>query len=302
MAVIEVNDLTKRYGDRTVVRDISFEVEQGEIFGILGPNGAGKTTTIECIIGLRHADGGSATVLGRPAGDQNLRELVGAQLQQSQLPDKMRVGEALELYASFYPNPADPAELADQVGIASHWKRPFKKLSGGQQQRLSIALALVGNPRIAVLDELTTGLDPSARRDAWSLVERIRDRGVTVVLVTHFMDEAERLCDRVAVFDAGRIVALDTPAALTARVGTARRLRFRPSVPLDNREWLAALPDIDGVTADGDAIVVTGTGNLVAAVSMALAERRIAPLDLTVTQTSLEDAFVALTGRTHPTE
>jgi ABC-2 type transport system ATP-binding protein len=296
MTVIEVKNLTKRYGDRVAVRDVTFAVERGEIFGILGPNGAGKTTTVECITGLRTADRGTVTVLGRPAGDPALREAVGVQLQQSQLPDKMRVGEALDLYASFYPAPADARALASELGLARHWRQPYKKLSGGQQQRLSIALALIGNPQIAVLDELTTGLDPSARRDTWALIEQIRDRGVTVVLVSHFMDEAERLCDRLAVIDHGRITAVDTPAALVASNGRAMRVRFRPSVPLENRDWLANLASVDSVTADGDAIVVTGRGDVMATVAMALAERGIAPHDLTVNQTNLEDAFIALTG------
>ncbi len=298
MTVIEVKNLTKRYGDRVAVRDVTFAVERGEIFGILGPNGAGKTTTVECITGLRTADRGTVTVLGRPAGDPALRETVGVQLQQSQLPDKMRVGEALDLYASFYPAPADARALAAELRLARHWRQPYKKLSGGQQQRLSIALALIGNPQIAVLDELTTGLDPSARRDTWALIEQIRDRGVTVVLVSHFMDEAERLCDRLAVIDHGRITAVDTPAALVASNGRPMRVRFRPSVPLENRDWLANLASVDSVTADGDAIVVTGRGDVVATVAMALAERGIAPHDLTVNQTNLEDAFIALTGHT----
>jgi ABC-2 type transport system ATP-binding protein len=296
MTVIEVKNLTKRYGDRFAVRDVTFSVERGEIFGILGPNGAGKTTTVECITGVRHADGGTVAVLGRTPSDPTLRETVGVQLQQSQLPDKMRVGEALDLYASFYRSPADPRKLAGELDLARHWRQPYKKLSGGQQQRLSIALALIGNPQIAVLDELTTGLDPSARRDAWALVEQIRDRGVTVLLVSHFMDEAERLCDRIAVIDRGRVTAIDTPAALVASIGRPMRVRFRPSVPVEDRDWLASLASVDSVADDGGAIVVSGRGDVVATVAMALAERGIAPLDLTVSQTNLEDAFIALTG------
>jgi ABC-2 type transport system ATP-binding protein len=296
MTVIEVQNLTKRYGDRFGVRDVTFTVERGEIFGILGPNGAGKTATVECITGLRRADGGTVSVLGRPAGDPALRDVVGVQLQQSHLPDKLRVGEALDLYASFYPVPADPRTLADELDLTRVWRQPYKKLSGGQQQRLSIALALIGNPQIAVLDELTTGLDPSARRDTWALIEQIRDRGVTVVLVSHFMDEAERLCDRIAVIDRGRVTAVDTPAALVASIGRPIRVRFRPSVPVKDRDWLANLASVESVADDGDAIVVSGRGDVVATVAMALAERGIAPLDLTVNQTNLEDAFIALTG------
>jgi ABC-2 type transport system ATP-binding protein len=178
---------------------MSLSIEEGEIFGILGPNGAGKTTTVECIAGLREPDAGTVEVMGLdPLTDREaLRRVLGIQLQETQQPDKLKVGEALELYASFYSEAADPDELLEVLGLADKRQTRFAKLSGGQKQRLSIALALIGNPRIAVLDELTTGLDPQARRDAWALIEAIRARGVTIVLVTHFMEEAERLCDRV---------------------------------------------------------------------------------------------------------
>src|SRR5689334_435796 len=220
MPVIEVNNLRKRYGDTLAVRDVSFTVERGEIFGILGPNGAGKTTTVECVAGLRHPDGGTITVLGREPRDPQLRRLVGVQLQESQLPEKITVREALELYSAFYPTPVDWRALARELGLTDRLGARYAKLSGGQEQRLSIALALIGDPRIAILDELTTGLDPQARRDTWDLIESIRGRGVTVLLVTHFMEEAERLCDRLAVIDRGRVAALDTPAGLVAGITT----------------------------------------------------------------------------------
>jgi ABC-2 type transport system ATP-binding protein len=218
MTIIEVTNLRKRYGDHIAVQDVSFTVEAGEIFGIVGPNGAGKTTTVECVEGLRTADAGTVRVLGLdPRRDRSaLRLRMGIQLQSSQLPDRLKVWEALDLYSSFYPNPADWKHLMAEVGLADKRNTVFSKLSGGQKQRLSIALALIGNPRIAMLDELTTGLDPQARRDTWDLIRQVRDRGVTVVLVTHFMDEAERLCDRIAVVHAGRVAALDTPAGLIA--------------------------------------------------------------------------------------
>jgi ABC-2 type transport system ATP-binding protein len=218
MSVIEVSHIHKSYRDHVAVQDVSFSVEAGEIFGIVGPNGAGKTTTVECVEGVRNPDRGSVRVLGLDPGRDRarLRQRVGVQLQQSQLPDRMRVGEALELYSSFYRRPADWRSLMSDLGLADRRDTPFAKLSGGQQQRLSIALALVGNPEVAVLDELTTGLDPQARRDTWDLIRGIRDRGVTVVLVTHFMDEAERLCDRLAVLARGRVLTVDTPAALVA--------------------------------------------------------------------------------------
>lgn len=223
MPLIEVTDLRKSYGSRVAVDGVSFTVERGEIFGILGTNGAGKTTTVECLQGLRQADSGELSVLGLdPAADRAaLTRRVGVQLQESRLPAKLRVREALELFASFYPDPADVDVLLDQVDLRDHARAYFGKLSGGQKQRVSIALALVGNPELAILDELTTGLDPHARRETWRLVEGVRATGVTVLLVTHFMDEAERLCDRVAVFDAGRVVATGTPAELRAAAGAS---------------------------------------------------------------------------------
>jgi ABC-2 type transport system ATP-binding protein len=218
MSVIEVKNLHKRYGDLIAVNDISFSVEAGEIFGIVGPNGAGKTTTVEMVEGLRAPDRGSVRVLGLDprTNRAEVRRRLGIQLQESQLPDRMKVWEALDLYSSFYPDPADWRALMAEMGLADKRNTVYSKLSGGQKQRLSIALALVGNPEVAVLDELTTGLDPQARRDTWDLIRGVRDRGVSVVLVTHFMDEAERLCDRLAVIRAGEQVALDTPEKLIA--------------------------------------------------------------------------------------
>jgi ABC-2 type transport system ATP-binding protein len=300
MAIIEVENLVKHYGDHPAVNGVSFAVEQGEIFGILGPNGAGKTTTVECVEGLRTPGGGTIHVCGidpqRDTGE--LRKLLGAQLQESGLPDKLEVGEALALYSSFYREPADWRELAEILGLTNKLGTQFRRLSGGQKQRLSIALALVGDPKVAVLDELTTGLDPQARRDVWDLIERIRDRGVTILLVTHFMEEAERLCDRLAVIDAGRVVAIDTPAGLVSRVDDQQRIRFRPSAPLDHA-LLTALPEVISVERAGNQIVVTGTGNLLLAVVALLASNQITPADLRVEQTTLDDAFVAHTGRPH---
>jgi ABC-2 type transport system ATP-binding protein len=226
MTAIEVSNLCKRYGDRVVLDDVSLSVEAGEIFGLLGPNGAGKTTTVECVAGLRVPDSGRVSVLGLdPRTDRDaVRRALGVQLQEGQLPDKLRVWEALDLYATFYEKPADPAGLIRDLGLDGHRKTAYSKLSGGLKQRLSIALALIGDPKVAILDELTTGLDPHARRDTWRLVSAVRDRGVTVLLVTHFMDEAERLCDRLAVLDAGRVVALDTPRGVIASVPSAANL------------------------------------------------------------------------------
>src|SRR5262245_50910939 len=299
MPVIEVDNLRKRYRDHVAVDEVSFSVERGEIFGIVGPNGAGKTTTVECVEGLRTPDGGSIKVLGMdPRRDgAELRHRVGAQLQESALPDRMKVWEALDLYASFYPRPADQRRLIEDLGLGDKRETTFGKLSGGQKQRLSIALALVGNPEIAVLDELTSGLDPNARRDTWGLIEQVRDRGVTVLLVTHFMDEAERLCDRIAVVDAGRVVAIDSPAGLVARMDTEQRIRFRPMSPLDDG-LLTALPEVRSVSRSGAQVTVTGTGNLVHAVTSVLPRHQIVAADLRLDQASLDDAYVALTGHT----
>jgi len=216
MTAIEVERLRKQYGAKVAVDDVSFTVAEGEIFGLLGRNGAGKSTTVDCLAGLRAPDRGRIRVAGLdPRRDQHeLRHLLGVQLQESALPYKLTVAEAMRLYASFYRNPADIAGLLDMLDLTEKRNTRYRKLSGGQKQRLSIALALIGRPRIAILDELTTGLDPVARRDTWALIDDIRKQGVTIMLVTHFMTEAERLCDRVAILQAGRVAAIGTPAEL----------------------------------------------------------------------------------------
>src|SRR5215475_7883560 len=297
MAVIDVEHVRKRYGEKVAIDDVSFTVEEGEIFGVLGRNGAGKTTTVECVVGLRRPDGGRVRVLGMdPRRDgHELRQQVGVQLQESDLPDKLTVAEAIDLYASFYRIPADGRAMLELLGLAEKRNTRYKKLSGGQKQRLSIALALAGRPRIAVLDELTTGLDPQARRDTWDLIEGIRDRGVTIVLVSHFMEEAERLCDRVALIDKGRVVVEDTPAALAQRVEVTARIQFRPSAPVSDT-LLTALPEVTSVIHRGDGVVVTGTGNVLNAVISVLARNQIVAEQLRVDQTNLEDAFLELTG------
>ncbi len=299
MAVIEVSNLAKRYGDQVALDGVSFSVEQGEIFGILGPNGAGKTTGVECMAGLRRPDSGSIRVLGLdPQADgRALHERVGVQLQQTQLQDKIKVWEALDLYASFYPRPADWNELLGTWGLDGKRNAMVSKLSGGQKQRLFIALALVGQPELVFLDELTSGLDPQARRLTWGLVKRIRDSGVTVVLVSHFMDEAEELCDRVAIFDRGRIAALDSPAGLIDSTGTAYRLLFRATGELDEAV-LARLPRVTGVSREGGRVVVTGTGDFASDVTSELARRRVLVADLRIEGRTLDEAYVALTGST----
>jgi ABC-2 type transport system ATP-binding protein len=217
------------------------------------------------------------------------------QLQEAGLPDKLQVREVMRLFASFYREPADVDVLLRRLGLAGKAEARYKKLSGGQKQRLAIALALVGNPRVVILDELTTGLDPHARRETWGLVEQVRDAGVTVLLVTHFMEEAERLCDRLALIDRGRVVAVDTPAGLAERTGGGQRMRFRPSTPIEDAELLA-LPEVDSVTRHGAQIELSGNARLVQAVTTLLARAQIVAEGLRVEQTSLDDAFVTLTA------
>jgi len=298
MTALEVRHLHKRYGRHVAVDDVSFTVEEGEIFGIIGPNGAGKTTTVESIAGLRAPDSGSISVLGLdPIEDRaEVREQLGVQLQESSFPDAIQVAEVLDLYSSFYRDPADWRELLELLGLAEKRRTQYKALSGGQKQRLSVALALVGNPKVAILDELTTGLDPQARRDTWSLVERVRDTGVTIVLVTHFMDEAERLSDRIAVIDGGRVAAVDTPAGLVARTSAVQQLRFRVSRPLDE-SVLTGLPEVSGVEVTEGRWLVTGRGQLLNSVVGALARAQVVAEDLRVDQRTLDDAFEAFTGR-----
>jgi ABC-2 type transport system ATP-binding protein len=294
--VIAVDDLRVRYGETVAVDGVSLAIRRGEIFGILGPNGAGKTTTVECIGGLRTPDSGSISVLGLdPRADRDaVRERLGIQLQSSELPDKLQVAEALELFAAFYPEPADPAELLEMLGLTEKRTTRFANLSGGQRQRLSIALALIGRPQIAILDELTTGLDPQARRETWRLIESVRDSGVTVVLVTHFMEEAERLCDRVALLHRGRVVVLDTPAALASGSGAGQRVSFVAD-GLDEQP-LRGLDGVGGIVHHGDRITITGNGDLLATVVAELVRQRVIPRETQVHQSTLDDAFVALTA------
>ncbi|MBO3750250.1 ABC transporter ATP-binding protein [Streptosporangiaceae bacterium NEAU-GS5] len=276
-SVISVQHLHKVYGSRVAVSDVSFSVDEGEIFGIVGRNGAGKTTTVECVAGLRTPDSGSVHVAAAKAE-------IGVQLQDAALPDKLKAGEAIDLYASFYGT--SPEGLLDEVGVPPDVA--FAKLSGGQRQRLSIALALVGRPKIAIFDELTTGLDPQARRDTWDLISKVRERGVTVLLVTHFMEEIERLCDRVAVLAAGEVAALDTPAGLIARAGGLVTATFRTAYP----DLLRALPEVASVRVEGALVTVTGGAGLLKAIVTAVPDID----DLRTERTTLDDAFLTLTG------
>lgn len=291
-----VESLHKRYGPKVAVDDVSFAVERGEIFGILGPNGAGKTTTVESIAGLRTGDRGRARVLGLDPWTQRdaVVQVLGIQLQESKLQPKITVQEALELWSAFYDDPVPWRDLAERLGLSEHLDRRFMLLSGGQQQRLSIALALVGRPKVAILDELSTGLDPRARREVWQLVREVRDTGVTVLLVTHSMEEAAELCDRIAIIDGGRIRALDTPEGLVRSGGAATVTSFVPSAPVE----LDLVRRLDGVAAvrlEGDRVVVEGAEDVVLAVIGALATADVVPQRLRVAAGSLDSAYLDLT-------
>jgi len=296
--VIEVDHLRKTYGKTVAVEDVSFDVTEGEIFDLLGRNGAVKTTTVECLQGLRQPDSGRSRVLGLDPQTQALRRRIGCRLQESALPDRMRVWEALDLFSSFVPDrTTDWQVLLDQWGLAQKRKAAFSTLSGGQRQRLLVALALVNDPELVFLDEMTTGLDPAARRETWVLIREIRDRGTTVVLVTHFMDEAEQPCDRVAIVDRGRIIALDSPQGLIAAHAKSIRVTF--STDQTDLEWLEQLPNVEGVIRHGQRVDVAGSGPVLAHVAAALVEHGIVPVDLRVDQPTLEDVFLMLTERSN---
>jgi ABC-2 type transport system ATP-binding protein len=296
--VIEVEGLTKNYDDKTVVDDVSISVEEGEIFAILGPNGAGKTTTVESIAGLRTPDSGRVAVFGfDPIADRDeVRSVLGIQLQESRFQDRVTVSEILEAFASLYADPLDIMALLNRLGLDDKADTQYRRLSGGQQQRVSIAVALVGQPRAVILDELTTGLDPQARREAWGLVEELRESGVTVLLVTHFMEEAERLADRLALIDRGHLVALDTPQGLIDSVGLEQRIRFTTSDAVED-DWLARLPEVTSVARSNGEIVITGSDKMLFSVVSLLDRHEIVPIRFQVEQTTLDDAFVAITGR-----
>lgn len=294
--VIDVRGLRKTYGAVVAVDEVSFQVEAGEIFGIVGPNGAGKTTTVECLEAQRKADAGTIRVLGLdPRRDgRQLRERIGVQLQEANLPDRLRVWEALDLFASFYRRSVDWNELLDQLGLAEKRDAPFAKLSGGQKQRLFIALSLINNPEVVFLDELTTGLDPQARHAIWDLVKSVRGRGKTIVLTTHFMEEAERLCDRVAVMNRGRIIALDTPRNLILGLKAKTRIVFEVDGHFDPSQLGEVAARVE---RDGNRVVVYGEGdNPLSAVVQTLERQGCRFRDLHLEQPNLEDVFLTLTG------
>ena len=296
--VIEVQHLRKVYGSTVAVDDASFTVEEGEIFGLIGPNGAGKTTTLECVEGIRRPDGGVVRVLGLdPLRDPfALQQRIGVQLQQAQLQKRIKVWEAVDLWSSLYPQTLDGDELLAQLGLSAKRDAWFMTLSGGQKQRLFIALALINDPEVVFLDELTTGLDPQARRAIWSLVREIRERGKTVFLTTHLMEEAERLCDRVAIIEHGRVIAMDSPAALVARHCPQRSVVFT-SREDDVSRRLASVPGLERVESVEERHTLHGEGeSFVTDVIREVSRSALHVHDFRTVLPTLEDVFLKLTG------
>jgi ABC-2 type transport system ATP-binding protein len=291
---IAVEHLRKTYGDIVAVDDVTFDVQRGEIFGIIGPNGSGKTTTVECLQGLRIADGGDLSVLGLDPRKQGeaLRRRIGSQLQESALPERIKVWEALDLFVTASAARRPWQEVAEEWSIYHRRNSVFANLSGGERQRLFIALALITDPELVFLDEMTTGLDPAARRVAWSLIRSVRDRGTTVVLVTHFMDEVEHLCDRVAVFRDGRVLVSEAPSRLVQQHGSERIVRF--STATHDVSWLSQVADVKSHERQGDQVTVHGRDAVLAHVAAALVERQLAPPDLRVEMPTLEDVYMKL--------
>jgi ABC-2 type transport system ATP-binding protein len=300
--VIQVSGIRKTYGPTVAVDEVSFDVNEGEIFGLIGPNGAGKTTTMECIEGIRRPDRGSISVLGLDPFRQayKLQERIGVQLQQAQLQKRIKVWEAVDLWASLYKKKTTDAEhLLEQLGLADKRDAWFMNLSGGQKQRLFIALALINDPEVVFLDELTTGLDPQARRAIWDLVRLIRERGKTVFLTTHLMEEAERLCDRVAIIEHGRIIDADTPEKLVNRHCPERTVVLTTDVAGDKNvaEHFRAIPGVEAVTCTDSRFTIRGRGDdLVSAVIHCLSENQIRVTDFRTILPNLEDVFLKLTG------
>ena len=292
--------LVKRYGDVVAVDGVELSIRAGECFGLLGPNGAGKTTTVEMLEGLNEPDAGTVQVLGCSWSKDalSLRERIGIQLQETQLSEKLTVLETIELFRSFYPKGLEAKEVMRIVRLEEKEKAWVRKLSGGQKQRLSLAVALVGDPEILFLDEPTTGLDPQARRQVWDVIADMKARGGTVVLTTHYMEEAERLCDRIAIVDRGRVIALDTPAGLIARLGAEHVLEIETGVRPD-LDRLRSLVDVKDLRIDGSIVSLTvrEVHRAVPALLQELAAQSVPITRLTTHHATLEDVFVAMTGR-----
>jgi ABC-2 type transport system ATP-binding protein len=305
-AAIEVRDLVKAYNGRAVVDGLTFSVQPGEVFALLGPNGAGKTTTVEILEGYRHADAGAVRVLGLDPYRQGalLKPRIGLMLQQGGLFPQITAREALRLFAAFYADAEDPDALLEQLQLGEVASTRFRQLSGGQKQRLSLGLALVGRPQLVFLDEPTAGMDPQARQATWSIIRTLRDRGVTVLLTTHFMDEAEQLASRVAIVDRGRLVALDSPAAV--RRGVAAEIRVATQPPVDPRVLAAALdlPESDVARENDGTLVVRiePTPARIAQLTAWLATQGALVTELRAGSRSLEQAFLSLTSNPQPEE
>jgi ABC-2 type transport system ATP-binding protein len=300
LPAIHVAALRKVYGRTIAVHDVTFDVQPGEIFGLIGPNGAGKTTTMECVEGLRRPDGGIISVLGMdPRRDAYaLQQRIGVQLQAAQLQKRIKVREAVAFWASLYPKPADGNRLIEQLGLHDKRDAWFMTLSGGQKQRLFIALALINEPQLVFLDELTTGLDPQARRAIWDLVRGIRERGTTVFLTTHLMEEAEKLCDRVAIIDHGRIVDVGSPAELVRRHCPERTVVLVTDDP-DAAGRFRAIPQVEAVGHNGHEVSLRGRGDdFVGEVIRSVADHRVRVIDFRTETPTLEDVFLRLTGHT----
>jgi len=296
--VIQVSGIRKTYGTTVAVSDVSFEVSEGEVFGLIGPNGAGKTTTMECVEGVRRPDRGDISILGLdPFRDvYQVQNRIGVQLQQAQLQKRIKVWEAVDLWASLYTKSVDAARLLEQLGLADKRNAWFMTLSGGQKQRLFIALALINDPEVVFLDELTTGLDPQSRRAIWDLVRGIRDRGKTVFMTTHLMEEAERLCDRVAIIEHGKIIDVGRPAELVGRHCPARTVILATGNALAE-EHLRAIPQVETVVREGSQFTIQGLGDdFVSEVIHCLSENRIRVTDFRTMLPNLEDVFLKLTG------
>jgi ABC-2 type transport system ATP-binding protein len=296
--VVHVEGIRKHYGRTVAVDDVSFDVRQGEIFGLIGPNGAGKTTTMECVEGLRSPDRGTIEVLGLdPVRDvYRLQDRIGVQLQEAQLQKRIKVREAVDLWASLYRKSVDAGHLLEQLGLVEKQNAWFMTLSGGQKQRLFIALALINDPELVFLDELTTGLDPQARRAIWELVRGIRQRGKTVFMTTHLMDEAERLCDRVAIIDRGRIIDIDSPAALVRRHCPERTVIVTTSQQSADALF-RQLPVVTAVERRNGDVLIQGRGDdFVTNVIQCLAVHAIPVTDLRTESPTLEDVFLRVTG------
>ncbi|WP_442597805.1 ABC transporter ATP-binding protein [Neobacillus sp. D3-1R] len=298
--MVDVKGLLKRYGSHTAVNGVSFQVEKGEVFGLLGPNGAGKTTTIEMLVGLRKPDEGTAALAGFDVKKEvnKVKEVIGVQLQSTSLFELLKVSEILQLYGSFYPSHVNIDELIDEMLLTEKKNARIKGLSGGQKQRLAIALALIHDPQIVFLDEPTTGLDPQARRTLWDIVLRLKDRGKTVILSTHYMDEAHVLCDRIGIMDQGELIALDTPANLVKKLQSTSTVEFHLSNP-PKKEWLLNLDGVKDVSIK-DTFIQLYTDDLQTALTsliQSITEHSFKIEDLQTRLATLEDVFIHMTGR-----